>query len=204
MDGHCTGTRSGSKKEINSRRSGPYIPTTKELAPKIKLWDQNHLQFQMVSKILNDGKASGPEEVYGKERDHLVKKTWRGSNWAKIWTETPVQACHTHTRLHWRLVWSTLAREEPLLEQRRGKVEPIAMATQLAAFFLPSRVTWQPALAFQCQIPEKHTALATAGSPARSVTETGGNYQMSGKIWESAFQKEDIFIPTSCSCQSVC
>ena len=106
--------------------------------------------------------------------------------------------------LHGRLVWSTLAWEEPLLEQRRGKVEPIAMATQLAAFFLPSRVTWQPALAFQCQIPEKHTALATAGSPARSVTETGGNYQMSGKIWESAFQKEDIFIPTSCSCQSVC
>ena len=94
--------------------------------------------------------------------------------------------------LHGRLVWSTLAWEEPLLEQRRGKVESIAMATMAPGRLLPSRVTWQPAVAFQCQIPEKHTALATAGTPTSSVTEIA-----KFGIWALSNQNTLSYIPTS-------
>ena len=41
-----------------------------------------------------------------------------------------------------------------------------------ATAILP-RVTWRPALAFQCQIPEKHTALVTAGATTSTVTKAG-------------------------------
>ena len=41
-----------------------------------------------------------------------------------------------------------------------------------ATAILP-RVTWRPALAFQCQIPEKHTALVTAGATNSTVTKAG-------------------------------
>ena len=66
--------------------------------------------------------------------------------------------------------------EQPLLEQHEGKWSLVTMATQRPSNYLGRGVTWQPApLAFQCQIPERHTVLSTAGTNSWSVTKIGAD-----------------------------